>query len=194
MTEFEPISAVAGGLLIGLAASLLLLADGRIAGISGVLGRTLVPQSGERAWRILFLLGLPVGAGLVGLSQGGLVTDISASTSTLIVAGAFVGVGTQLGTAARAGTESAGSLAARGVRSSRRRHSDSLGHRSTTPRRSGTVRDRLGARRLLPGPGPRRTRHGGAARGRLRVLDGRGNRRLPLGRCASRPVLACSHF
>lgn len=103
MTHFEPISAVAGGLLIGLAASLLLLADGRIAGISGILGRTLVPESGERAWRILFLLGLPVGAGLVGLSQGGLVTDIGASTPTLIIAGALVGFGTQLGNGCTSG-------------------------------------------------------------------------------------------
>lgn len=60
MTEFEPISALVGGLLIGLAASLLLLANGRLAGISGILGRTLALESGQLSWRILFLLGLPI--------------------------------------------------------------------------------------------------------------------------------------
>lgn len=60
MTEFEPISALVGGLLIGLAASLLLLANGRLAGISDILGRTLALESGQLSWRILFLLGLPI--------------------------------------------------------------------------------------------------------------------------------------
>lgn len=103
MTEFEPISALVGGLLIGLAASLLLLTNGRIAGISGILGRTLALESGQLSWRILFLLGLPVGAGLVGTVQGGLVTDISASAPTLIVAGVLVGFGTQLGNGCTSG-------------------------------------------------------------------------------------------
>lgn len=105
MTQFEPISALAGGLLIGLAASLLLLVTGRIAGISGILGRTLIPESGSGpiGWRILFLLGLPLGAGLVGAVQGGLVADIDASTTTLVVAGLLVGVGTQLGNGCTSG-------------------------------------------------------------------------------------------
>ncbi len=103
MTEFEPISALIGGGLIGVAASLLLLANGRIAGVSGILGRTLAFESGQHAWRVLFLLGLPVGAGFVGWVQGGLVTDISASTPVLIVAGLFVGFGTRLGNGCTSG-------------------------------------------------------------------------------------------
>ncbi len=103
MTEFEPASALAGGLLIGLAASLLLLANGRIAGVSGILGRALAGESGQFRWRLAFLLGLPVGAGLVGAIQGGLVTDIGASTPTLIVAGLLVGFGTQLGNGCTSG-------------------------------------------------------------------------------------------
>jgi uncharacterized membrane protein YedE/YeeE len=103
MTEFEPISALVGGVLIGLAASLLLLTNGRIAGISGILGRTLALEFGQHGWRILFLLGLPVGAGLIGIIQGGLVTDIHASIPTLIVAGLLVGFGTQLGSGCTSG-------------------------------------------------------------------------------------------
>jgi uncharacterized membrane protein YedE/YeeE len=103
MTEFEPISAIVGGLLIGLAASVLLLANGRIAGISGILGRTLALESGELSWRILFLLGLPVGAGLVGIIQGGLVADVRASIPRLVVAGVLVGFGTQLGNGCTSG-------------------------------------------------------------------------------------------
>ncbi len=103
MTEFEPISALVGGLLIGLAASLLLLANGRLAGISGILGRTLALESGQLSWRILFLLGLPIGAGLVGIIQGGLVTDVRASIPTLVVAGVLVGFGTQLGNGCTSG-------------------------------------------------------------------------------------------
>jgi len=104
MTEFSPVSALIGGALIGTAASLLLLANGRIAGISGILGRALAFEPGERgSWRILFLLGLPVGAGLVGIVRGGLVTDISASIPTLIVAGLLVGFGTRLGNGCTSG-------------------------------------------------------------------------------------------
>ena len=103
MTEFEPISALVGGLLIGLAASLLLLANGRIAGISGILGRTLALEPGQLSWRILFLLGLPVGAGLVGIIQGGLVADVRASIPTLVAAGVLVGFGTQLGNGCTSG-------------------------------------------------------------------------------------------
>lgn len=63
MTEFTPLSALLGGLLIGAAASLLLWLNGRIAGISSVLGRLLLWRAGDRAWRALFLLGLLLGAG-----------------------------------------------------------------------------------------------------------------------------------
>lgn len=63
MTEFTPLSALLGGLLIGLSASLLLWLNGRIAGISSVLGRLLLWRAGDRVWRALFLLGLLLGAG-----------------------------------------------------------------------------------------------------------------------------------
>ncbi|HOE40355.1 MAG TPA: YeeE/YedE family protein [Rhodoferax sp.] len=63
MTDFTPVSALVGGLLIGLSASLLLWLNGRIAGISGVLGGLLWPGSGDRAWRGWFLAGLVLGGG-----------------------------------------------------------------------------------------------------------------------------------
>lgn len=68
-SEFTPLSAYGGGLLIGLSAALLLLANGRIAGISGILDGALRPQAGELGWRVAFLVallaGLVFGIGLV---------------------------------------------------------------------------------------------------------------------------------
>ena len=57
-TDFTPLTALGGGLLIGLAAALFVLFNGRIAGISGILGGLLRPAPGERGWRIAFLFGL----------------------------------------------------------------------------------------------------------------------------------------
>lgn len=61
MTNFTPVSALLGGLLIGLASSLLLWLNGRIAGVSGVLGGVLALRPNELLWRVLFLLGLVIG-------------------------------------------------------------------------------------------------------------------------------------
>ena len=62
MEHFTPISALIGGALIGGAAGLLLWLDGRIAGISGILGGLLPPEGGEALWRVLFLTGLILSA------------------------------------------------------------------------------------------------------------------------------------
>ena len=100
---FTPWSALAGGALIGLAAALLLLLNGRIAGISGVLGGLLKPASGDVAWRAAFVLGLvaaPLAYGLVALAPAPL---IEASNLTLIVAGLLVGVGTRYGAGCTSG-------------------------------------------------------------------------------------------
>ena len=58
MHHFTPISALIGGLLIGVAAALMLLLKGRIAGISGILGGLLHPSAGDASWRVLFLVGM----------------------------------------------------------------------------------------------------------------------------------------
>lgn len=104
MTAFTPISATLGGLLIGLAAALLLLANRRVAGISGILGLTLWPPAGEdRSWRMAFLVGLLLGAASVSLVSGPLALQIDASPVTLVAAGLLVGFGTRLGNGCTSG-------------------------------------------------------------------------------------------
>ena len=101
--HFTPWSALAGGALIGLAAALFLLLNGRIAGISGVLGGLLKPVSGDIFWRVAFVLGL-IGAPLVyGLFAGLPVPEIDAGNAALIAAGLLVGVGTRYGSGCTSG-------------------------------------------------------------------------------------------
>lgn len=102
-TQFTPGAALAGGALIGLATALLLLLNGRIAGISGILGGLLRPARRDVAWRVAFLLGL-MGASLVyGLFAPLPVPHIEAGTGTLIAAGLLVGVGTRYGAGCTSG-------------------------------------------------------------------------------------------
>lgn len=102
-THFTPWAALAGGALIGLAAALFLLLNGRIAGISGVVGGLLRPARGDIAWRVAFVLGL-VGAPLVyGWLQAPPVPQIDADYATLALAGLLVGVGTRYGSGCTSG-------------------------------------------------------------------------------------------
>ena len=106
MTEigFTPVSGLVGGALIGAASALLLLASGRIAGISGILGGSLRAARGDRGWRAAFLVGLPLGAWLAvqaGLADPGFA--ISSSRGLLVAGGLLVGVGTQLGSGCTSG-------------------------------------------------------------------------------------------
>jgi uncharacterized membrane protein YedE/YeeE len=95
--HFTPGSAFAGGLAIGLAAALLVLLAGRIAGISGIVGGLLRPARGEIAWRLAFLAGL-VGAPVLWVAFAGPPElRIEASDAALVVAGLLVGVGTRYG-------------------------------------------------------------------------------------------------
>jgi len=96
--NFTPVSALAGGVLIGTAATLLLLMNGRIAGVSGIAGGLLKATPGDLAWRALFVLGLVIGAGAYGLVSPEPVTiRIDASWPILVIGGLLVGFGTQLG-------------------------------------------------------------------------------------------------
>ena len=102
-TEFTPWSALAGGVLIGVAAAMFVLLNGRIAGISGVIGGLFKPVTGDVAWRAAFVIGL-VGAPLVyGLLAALPVPRIDASFGALIVAGLLVGVGTRYGSGCTSG-------------------------------------------------------------------------------------------
>lgn len=96
--------ALAGGLLIGAAALLLLGFSGRIAGISGLVGGLVVPRAGDLGWRAAFLLGL-LGGGLVlrVLSPGTLPQDLATSRPVLVAAGLLVGFGTRLGNGCTSG-------------------------------------------------------------------------------------------
>ena len=101
--HFTPLAALAGGVLIGIAAAMFVLLNGRIAGISGVLGGLLRPFTGDSAWRIAFVLGL-VGAPLVYLLFAALPKpQIDAGYGALILAGLLVGAGTRYGSGCTSG-------------------------------------------------------------------------------------------
>ena len=96
MTAF--LAPLAGGALIGASAALLLLANGRIAGISGIVGEALAAPRGDTAWRLAFVAGLIAGPLLVQLVlQRPIAATIDASVPMLIAAGFLVGMGTRLG-------------------------------------------------------------------------------------------------
>ena len=103
MIEPNTLGGLIGGALIGLAAVLLLALNGRIAGISGILGGLITSTGrGDRFWRCAFIFGLLAGAGLYALTSG-LPLQLQARGPTLLVAGLLVGVGTRLGSGCTSG-------------------------------------------------------------------------------------------
>jgi uncharacterized protein len=103
MDSFTPWSALAGGALIGAAASMLLIALGRVAGISGMVGGLLLPQRGDVAWRGLFIAGL-VGSGMIAAWLAPQAIGASPSGAIgLAVAGLLVGFGTRIGNGCTSG-------------------------------------------------------------------------------------------
>jgi hypothetical protein len=102
--NFTPGSALAGGLLIGIAALLLALLNGRLAGISGIAGGLLKPARGDFGWRIAFLAGLVAAPAAWALFAGELPqAHIDAGTGTLLVGGLLVGIGTRYGSGCTSG-------------------------------------------------------------------------------------------
>ena len=100
---FTPLAALAGGALIGLAAAIFVLLNGRIAGISGVLGGLLRIKADDIAWRVAFLLGL-IGAPLVYAVFAAVPSPrIDAGWVALVTAGLLVGVGTRYGAGCTSG-------------------------------------------------------------------------------------------
>lgn len=102
-TNFTPLNSFAGGLLIGLASAMFILFNGRIAGISGVLGGLLRPASGDVGWRIAFLLGLIVAPFVFARFDTLPDVQADASSGLLVVAGLMVGVGTRYGSGCTSG-------------------------------------------------------------------------------------------
>lgn len=102
MENFTPVSGLIGGLLIGASAALFLLLNGRIAGISGILGGALEQASADGAWRYAFLAGL-VAAPAAWAAFVPVAVEIEASTPLLIAAGLLVGFGTRLGSGCTSG-------------------------------------------------------------------------------------------
>lgn len=104
MENFTPISALIGGILIGVAAIILMLFNGRVAGISGILGGCFSTKWGDMSWRIAFLAGLILSPLLYGLFMGQIPeVTFSISTPLVIIGGLLVGVGTQLGSGCTSG-------------------------------------------------------------------------------------------
>lgn len=103
-THFEPLRAALGGGLIGLAATLLILLGGRVAGVSGIVGGLLQrPRTGEPLWRFAFVAGLIVSPVLYQLFAATPEVRSTAGWLPLVLAGLLVGVGTRLGSGCTSG-------------------------------------------------------------------------------------------
>lgn len=105
MTEFTPVTALLGGGLIGLAATLLMAFNGRIAGISGITSGVLPPWTGtgDLGWRLPFLAGLLLAPILVQITTGDISQTVSTDLPLMIVAGLLVGFGSVYGNGCTSG-------------------------------------------------------------------------------------------
>jgi len=96
-TAFTPWTALAGGILIGIAAAIFVLVNGRIAGVSGIIGGLLRPSLPDVGWRLAFIAGLVIAPSLYGAFVYLPALKIDPSDATLIAAGLLVGIGTRYG-------------------------------------------------------------------------------------------------
>ena len=104
MSHFTPVSATLGGLLLGIASSLLFVADGRILGISGIVGRIPLTTGSDRSWRLVFLAGLLTGGvAILVVDRSALAFAREQTVLTAAVAGVLVGFGTRLGNGCTSG-------------------------------------------------------------------------------------------
>ena len=101
--NFTPWTSLAGGILLGLASAMFILINGRILGISGIIGGLLRPTSGDVSWRLAFVLGMLVAPLLYLLLAKPAAVRIDASWATLVIAGLLVGVGTRFGSGCTSG-------------------------------------------------------------------------------------------
>lgn len=101
--HFTPWTALAGGALLGLASALFILLNGRILGISGILGGLLRPRAGDIGWRLAFVLGMLVAPAIYLMLAGPMQPRIDASWFMVILAGLLVGGGTRYGSGCTSG-------------------------------------------------------------------------------------------
>jgi uncharacterized membrane protein YedE/YeeE len=98
MAHFTPVSALLGGAFIGLATTLVLVFNGRVAGISGIAGGLLEDIRGDRGWRVVFLIGLALGGvAMLFLRPQAFGGALPRSAGALAIAGLLVGFGSRLG-------------------------------------------------------------------------------------------------
>ena len=98
MKEFEMLMPLFGGVLIGIAASMLLLFSGKIAGVSGIFGGMLFQKGNERAWRLSFITGLIAGGILLYIFNADFFENSSGRSLLAVnIAGLMVGIGTRIG-------------------------------------------------------------------------------------------------
>ncbi len=100
---FTPYASLAGGALIGVAAAMFVLLNGRIAGISGVVGGLFKPAKGDVGWRIAFIVGLLIAPAIYALLAALPSPRIEAEWIALVSAGLLVGVGTRYGSGCTSG-------------------------------------------------------------------------------------------
>ncbi len=101
--NFTPWSSLAGGVVIGFATAMFLLLNGRIAGISGILGGLLQPIKGDIGWRVAFITGLIFSPIAFSIAAPLPEVQIDAGTASLIMAGLLVGIGTRYGSGCTSG-------------------------------------------------------------------------------------------
>lgn len=103
--HFTPWTALIGGLLLGIASAAFVLLNGRVLGISGILGGLLVPRRGDVSWRVFFLIGLMLSPITLSLFAPALVSAprIDAGNAAIVIAGLLVGLGTRYGSGCTSG-------------------------------------------------------------------------------------------
>lgn len=106
LVNFTPWMSLAGGVLLGVASALFILLNGRVLGISGILGGLLAPRAGDTGWRVSLLLGLfaaPLVMGLLAPAGFIAAPRIDAGFGLVVLAGLLVGIGTRYGSGCTSG-------------------------------------------------------------------------------------------
>lgn len=102
-TNFTPVSALVGGVMIGAAAAAFALLNGRIAGVSGILAGLLRPAPGNTAWRVAFIAGLVLAPWVYAVFAPLPESTIEAGYPVAVLAGLLVGIGTRYGSGCTSG-------------------------------------------------------------------------------------------